>query len=82
MEEMSNAFFSSSKTDHNSFSCNVCIMIISSKGGNTANMLKYLYAKHGLKFQECHVLDSLCMSTTAFQSFAQCSSSGKIKLLK
>lgn len=34
-------------------SCNVCKMIISSKGGNTSTMLKKSSHTHGLKKQEC-----------------------------
>ncbi len=38
---------------------NVCKMMISSKSGSTSNLLKHLFMQHGLKFQECHIFDTL-----------------------
>lgn len=36
------------------------------------NVLKHFFTQHGLKFQECHVFDTLCMSATAFQLSNTC----------
>lgn len=36
----------------------VCKMNISTKGAKTNIMLKHLWARYGLKFQECHVFDN------------------------
>ena len=47
------------KKDKTRASCNACRAVITSKGGNTSNMLKHLTTQHAITLYECKVFDTL-----------------------
>lgn len=58
-QKRSKAWLHFTKKDGNHAALISLTIIISSKGGNTSNMLKHLSTRHGLKLQKCHVFDTL-----------------------
>ena len=47
------------KKDNTRASCNTCRAVITSKGGNTSNMLKHLTTQHAITLHKCKVVDTL-----------------------